>query len=299
MRKMNPTSAPVVSPPAGPITTPTVTIVASVTTENTSPSGNRKAPMTLPRIWASARRRTARFVRGGEHRPRAVGPDGLGARHDLAERAHHLAVALAGLVVGGDEVALHDAEHEEQRDRDADRDERQQPVVGEHHGGDDHHQGAVDQPGQTAPPEEVGERLDVARDAGHERAAPLVVVVGEADAVDVVDQARAQVVERLLAARAEPHDGGALAHRSDRERPDGDDGAGHDEAHPHAVGVAVVVDEDALVDRLLDQDRHHHAAAGADRGEQPGDAEALAQHRAPPRGRARSRWWPSTGPSAR
>ena len=57
------------SPPSGPIHTPAVTIAAMVTTENTSPSGNRNAPITLPRIWASARCRTAALVRLANSEP--------------------------------------------------------------------------------------------------------------------------------------------------------------------------------------------------------------------------------------
>ena len=99
----------------------------------------------------------------GEQRPGTIGTDRLGAAHQLRDGAQHLAVAFARPVVGADEVVLDDSEQHEQRDRDADRDQRQQPVVGEHHRRHDDHQGAVDQPRQTTPPEELGERLDVAR----------------------------------------------------------------------------------------------------------------------------------------
>ena len=117
------------------------------------------------------------------------------------------------VVVGRDEVALDDAQHERQRGGDGERDEGEDPVVGEHHGADHHHQRTVEQPGEAAPLEELGERLDVARDPGDEGAAALLVVVGEADPVDVGDQAGPQLVQRLLAAPAEPDDGGALGER--------------------------------------------------------------------------------------
>ena len=52
---MNPINAPAVSPLAGPRATPTTMTAATVSTENTSPDGNRNAPITLARIWASER----------------------------------------------------------------------------------------------------------------------------------------------------------------------------------------------------------------------------------------------------
>ena len=216
VRKMKPTIAPAVSPLAGPRATPTTITAATVSTENTSPDGNRKAPMTWARICDSCalldrlvgrRRRAAR-------RRRRRGIVSAPA-DDLGDRREHLAVALPRRVVGGDEVALHDAQHERQRGGDGERDEGEHPVVGEHHGADHQHQRAVEQPGQAAPLEELGQRLDVARDAGDERAPALLVVVGEADAVDVGDQAGPQVVQRLLAAPAEPDDGRALGDAGD------------------------------------------------------------------------------------
>jgi hypothetical protein len=52
---MNPIIAPAVRPLSGPRATPTTITAATVRTENTSPEGKRKAPMTLARIWASDR----------------------------------------------------------------------------------------------------------------------------------------------------------------------------------------------------------------------------------------------------
>ena len=152
-----------------------------------------------------------------------VGPDRLRPGDDLGDRRHHLAVALPRLLVRAHEVALDESEHERERGRDRERDDREHPVVGQHHAGDEQHQRPVEQPRQAAPREELGERLDVARDAGDERAAALLVVVGEAEAVDVPDQPGAQVEQRLLAAAAEPHDRLALGDARD------DQGAGGDQ----------------------------------------------------------------------
>ena len=146
-----------------------------------------------------------------------VGPDRLGAADDLADRPHHLAVALAGRLVGRHEVALDDAQDERQRGGEGEGDEGETPVVGQHHGADEEHQRSVEQPRHAAPLEELGQRLDVARHAGDQGATTLLVVVGEAEPVDVADQPAAQVVQRLLAACAEAHDGVALGDPGDDE----------------------------------------------------------------------------------
>ena len=225
-------------------------------------------------ICASARRLTATWARRPNNPPAPIGTDRLGARDEFADRGEHLAVAFAGLAVGTDEMSLHHSQHEEQRDRDADRDHRQQPVVGQHHGGHDQHQGAVDQPRQPTPLEEPGEGLDVARDAGHQRSALFVVVVGQAESVDVPDQACSEVVERLLGAGTESHDRRALAHGRHQLCDETDHGAGDHEPHPD-VGAT----DDAAVDRLLDDDRHDDPTTCPGGGEQPGQPQALPQHR--------------------
>ncbi len=55
MRKMKPTSAPEVSPQSGPRMMPTLTTAATVSTLNTSPEGNRNAPMVSARMNAFER----------------------------------------------------------------------------------------------------------------------------------------------------------------------------------------------------------------------------------------------------
>ena len=148
------------------------------------------------------------------------------------------------------------------------------PVVGQHHGADEQHQRAVEQPRHPAPLEELGERLDVARHPGDECATALLVVIGEAEPVDVADQPPAQVEQGLLAARAEAHDRLALGDPRDDQRDGGDDAENADETDAHAL-----VADDAAVDRLLQQDRHDDPPDGADDGQQPRDAESLAQDR--------------------
>ena len=224
--------------------------------------------------WALARSSIASRRLGAVDVAGVVGPDRLRPGDDLGDRRHHLAVALAGLLVRPHEAPLHEAQHERQRGGDRERDECQHPVVGEHDAGDEEHQRSVEQPGEAAPREELRQGLDVARDPGDERAAPLLVVVGEAEPVDVPDQPGAQVEQRLLAAGAEADDRLPLGDAGDDQR------AGRDEReHADEADANAAVGADALVDRLLEQDRHHDAARRPDGGEQPGDPEPLAQDR--------------------
>ena len=59
---MNPTSAPDVNPAPGPRMTPTLTTAATVSTLNTSPDGNRNAPIVLARMKAFERSWLERLV---------------------------------------------------------------------------------------------------------------------------------------------------------------------------------------------------------------------------------------------
>ena len=83
---MKPTIAPAVSPLAGPRATPTTITAATVSTENTSPDGNRNAPITWARICACARCSIAVVGRAAERRAGVVGADRLGAGDDLGDR---------------------------------------------------------------------------------------------------------------------------------------------------------------------------------------------------------------------
>ena len=93
--------------------------------------------------------------------------------------------------------------------------------------------------------------------------------------MDVGDQAGPQVVERLLAAPAEADDRGALGEAGDDEGDGGDRGTS---APTKPTSHAAVVG-DALVDRLLDEDRHDDPTGRPDRGEAPRERQPLAQHR--------------------
>ncbi|CAB4851780.1 unannotated protein [freshwater metagenome] len=107
-------------------------------------------------------------------------------------------------------MALYALQHQCQRCGGDESNDRQHPVVGQHHGSDKQHQGPVEQPGETTPLEELGERLDVAGDASDQRSLSLFAVVGDAEAVDVFEETHPQSVQGLLAATAQAEDSGAL-----------------------------------------------------------------------------------------
>ncbi len=161
--------------------------------------------------------------------------------------------------------------------RDDEGDAGEQRVVGQHHDRDDQHQRGVAHPGHPAPLEELGERLDVARDPGDQTAASFLAVIGEAQRVDVADEPLTEVVQRPLAANAEPDRrltecdaGDEHRHEPDRSEP-GD--------QRDVDGVLAVRHGDAPVDRLLNQDRYDDAPSRPDRGQQEREPEPAPQHR--------------------
>ncbi len=104
-----------------------------------------------------------------------------------------------------------------------------------------------------------------------ERAATLLGVVGDGEPVDVGEGAAAQAVERLLAAGGQAGHRGPVGDRRDEDADGGDHGQPDDDVHLDlAVG-------EALVDGLLDEDRHDDPPAGTDEGEQERADRAVSQ----------------------
>ena len=106
MRNTKPTIAPAVRPLAGPRATPTTITAAIVRTENTSPDGNRNAPMTWALICDCWRSSTTLAGRGPEHLAGVVGPHRREPVTTSVTADEHLAVALARLLVRLDEMPL-------------------------------------------------------------------------------------------------------------------------------------------------------------------------------------------------
>ena len=129
---------------------------------------------------------------------------------------------------------------------------------------------------QAMPPHEKNwlnvSMSDVTR--GDERAAALLLVVGQVEPEDVVEHPHAQRVQGLLGADGEADDGTPHGDAGDRDDHRGDRAQGGD---PPDVDLSVDV---AGVDALLDEDGHGQPAPGADEGEEDG------QQRPPPQLRA-------------
>ena len=227
---------------------------------------------------AGTNRRLRAFLRGGfdalqRRLDCVVGLQRLHARHRLADRRKHRGVAFAHAVVRAHQATLHEAQHDDERCHHRERHDRQHPVVGDHDARDHEHERKVEHPRQSSPGEEHRERLDVARHAGHQRAATLVVLVGEAQSMDVVEQPHPQPVQPFFRRGAQAEHRHALACR--REQHDhGSDRAGtEDEVESHSP-----VDE-TFVDRLLDDDRNRHAPRRPEQSEHESERETAAERR--------------------
>ena len=235
----------------------------------------------------------------------AVRPDRRRAGDRLGELGEHVAGAGPDLVVRDQLAPLQEAQdrdHGQERD---DRDQRQLPRVDRHHDQRPDDERAVHHPADRAPVHEAGERLDVARHARDQHAPLGLVLLGDAEPVDVLEHAHPERVQRALGGADEPEvrDAG-----EDHEHDHADRGAGAgpgDERGVEAVGA-----EHPLVEHLLDghgdeqlPGRHRHREqeahddALADLGHDlarpcaapPGHPTAGGPRRSPRRRRARRR----------
>ena len=196
------------------------------------------------------------------------------AAHNLRHLGEHVAGARAGKVVRPQLPPLQEAEQRQHRQVGNHHHERELPRVDEHHqqGADDER--AVDDPRDRAPLREPRERLDVARDARHEDALLRLVVVGQAQSVDVLEHPDAQPVERVFGGVHEPDVGDPAQPERQRDHA-GREGRGRvDVDRSEPVGV-----EDAALEHLLHEDRHGELADGGGDGEAEAHAYPAAQLR--------------------
>jgi hypothetical protein len=174
-------------------------------------------------------------------------------------------------VPGQHHPALHDPQHRQQGGHGDHRHHGQPPVVDDHRRQRGQHQGAVEDPGQPAPAEELAKGLDVRGDPGDQGAPLLLGVMGHAEGVDVVEGPHPQAAQGPLAGRGQPLVGrpGRPGRDQDQRHP----GPGQDQ-HPGQPGAAA---DDVAVDGLLDQDRGDDPAAPGDQGQGQGEGGPLAQ----------------------
>ena len=192
----------------------------------------------------------------------------LGAGHHLADRSQDIGVVHTRALVRLHQMALHLVQHEAQRCRHSERHQRQHPVVRQHDAGHHEHQRAVQQPGQRTPREELRQRLDVAGDTCHQSAFPFFAVVGDAQPMDVLEQAHAKSVQRFLAAIPKTRNGRPLADRGYCDHDQPDEGQHSDGPDANLIWV------EAAVDGLLHQDGHRDAAQRTHHGQRQGEPDA-------------------------
>ena len=168
-----------------------------------SPSGNIAAKYFAARTRARYAAVDARSQSHAGPLLQPVGANDRGAGDSLGELGDHVADAAPFLVVGRELATLERAEQRRDRYVRDQRDDRELPGVDEHHDERADEQRAVHQPRDHPPLHEAGQRLDVARDARHEHAAPGRGVLGHAQPVDVLEHANPQVA-RVPARRRVP-----------------------------------------------------------------------------------------------
>ena len=191
------------------------------------------------------------------------------ARQALGQVAEHVGDAVAHAV-----VALVGRRPEPQREPGEDghdheqREQRELDVVEEQHHGDDDHREPLQRELREPVLQQLLERLDVARHAGHDHARLLVGVVVEREALQVRERADAQFEHD---ARRDPSGGGdarAARHRGHDHREDGED--------PDDRQRGPVVRRDAVVDALLAEERTGLDAQRFDEDQEEGDGHHLA-----------------------
>jgi hypothetical protein len=168
-------------------------------------------------------------------------------------------------------MALHQPQHEAERDDGDDRHRREAEVIHGHRDDDGRHHRRVDDPRHAAPREELAEGLDVGRDPGDERPPVLLGVVRQRQLVDVEERPGPQAVESALARPGQAQAGGPRCDRGEHH----DRGADARE-HGDEPDADVALGQ-AAVDHLLREDRRGDPSGRAHEGEQDGDHRAVAE----------------------
>ena len=152
--------------------------------------------------------------------------------------------------------------------------EGQLPVVDEHHQQRAHDDRRVDHPADRPPLGELGERLDIGGDPAHQHAPPTLVVVREAQLVDVVERPGTQTQQYGFRRDHEPDVRQATRHHHADHDHHGGSGNGPDEARPVAV-----VAQHTTIEYLLDGDGNGQSTECCDQRQHDRDAKARAQLR--------------------
>ena len=202
-----------------------------------------------------------------------VGLQRLHTCNGFADGRQHLGVAFAHTVVGAHQSTLHEPQHDDERRHDRKRHYREHPVVGDHHTRDHEHEREVEHPCQATPGKEHRQRFDVARNSGDERTAAFFILIGQAQAVNVVKEAHAQPIETLFSCCAQAIHRSALAPRREKHHGSCNTTEPQNEIEPHLAG------NKTLVNRLLNGDRNRYWTRCSQECEHEREPQALTQCR--------------------
>ena len=197
-----------------------------------------------------------------------VGADHRGPAHRLAGEAHGVGHPVPHPRIGPELAALGPAQEGQQRQMQQHHQQGELPAIDGHHGQGPHDQGGIDDPGDGPPLDELGQGLDVAGDPGHQHAPAGAGVIGQAQAVDVLEGPHPQPEQHLLGRLDQADVGGAAGHYHHRGQDQGGQRQGPDHAGPVA-GRA----EHPVVEHELDQDGDNQLAPGGQHGHGRGDAD--------------------------
>ena len=226
---------------------------------------------------------------GGGALADAVGPHRGGADDGLRHRGQHVADPLAHHAVDDGQPRGEEAHGDRQRHEAQQHDEGQLPGVDRHDDGGHEQLPEADHAQDAAPLHEGRQLVDVAGDAGDQRAAPLALLVQDRQVVDVPERPGAQPGQRGLGGAEQPD-----VHPVDRDAGDQDDDGADEHQGADQAEVGAAGGEQAAVDDLLDGDRHDDPARGGDQREGEGGRQPAAElgHGAQPAAQRRERALP-------
>ena len=284
-RNANASTSPAVMSPAKPSQIPTISTPALARPAEIPPSENENAVNPWARVLATLYSSIAVVDPLLGAVLDRVGADDGGADDRLGDRREQDADLAPDDAVRRGQLALEVAQREEQRREAHPHDERELPAVDQHDHGRDHHLADADDEDQAAEDQELADLVDVAGHARDQRAAALGVLGEQRQVVDVPERLDPQRGQAALGGAEQP-----AGHQVRREAGDHDRRGGH-QRHGHGepdVGTARVAQ--AVVEGLLDGDRHDHLADRRDDGEEQGERRALPSARAS--SRRRGGWSP-------
>jgi hypothetical protein len=186
--------------------------------------------------------------------------ESVGAHHGGAHDAfrnlrQQLPHPRAHNIVGREQALLQHSKHEDQRRHDDDHDRGEPRRVHQHDDERAGNEGGAREPRERGPFHELGKRVDVRRDARHERPALVFILLGQAQAVNVLEGLHAQTLECGLRSAHHARERRPCGEVSKTDCPCRSGACGIDE-----LGAEPLSGAQTLVEDLLYQDRNQKGA---------------------------------------